>query len=118
MLAHKQTTQQFKLLVLTPAFTYVLTIKYLIILLHQTSSNPRISPNVVYSLSPFSTRRIFSRDAKRKTNLGNVIGQRKNLPRKVGSVPTFLLFARTNSPSGERALDLIELDTDLGLGKT
>jgi hypothetical protein len=33
-------------------------------------------------LSPFSTSQIFSRDAKRKTNLGNVIGQRKNSPRK------------------------------------
>ena len=32
-------------------------------------------------LSPFSTRR--------KTNLGNVIGQRKNSPRKSWTVPTF-----------------------------
>jgi hypothetical protein len=30
---------------------------------------------------------------KRKPNFGNVIGQRKNSPRKVGSVPTLLLVA-------------------------
>jgi hypothetical protein len=41
--------------------------------------------------------------ATRKTNLGNRIGQRKIRREKVGSVPTFLLFARTNSPSEERA---------------
>jgi hypothetical protein len=35
-------------------------------------------------------------------NLGNVIGQRK-IREKVGPVPTFLLFALANSPSGKWA---------------
>jgi hypothetical protein len=43
---------------------------------------------------------------KRKTNLGNVIGQRKNSQRKSWTVPALLLFARTNSPSGKWALGL------------
>ena len=57
-------------------------------------------------LSPFSTRRIFSRDAKRKTNLGKVIGQRKKFAAKRLDQPLLFYFftARTNSPNGERAL--------------
>ena len=48
-----------------------------------------------------------------------MIGQRKNSLHKswissyVGSVPTFLLFAQTNSPSGERALKFVPIISDL-----
>jgi hypothetical protein len=39
-----------------------------------------------------------------KTNLGNVVGQLvKKFAVKVGSIPTFLLFAQTNSLSGKWA---------------
>ena len=56
------------------------------------------------NLSSFSIGRICSREAKRKTNLGNVTGQRKNSPRKSWISSYFLLFARTNSPGGKWAL--------------
>jgi hypothetical protein len=42
--------------------------------------------------------------AKRKTSLGNIwLVSEKIRREKVGSVPTFSLFARTNSPSGKWA---------------
>ena len=52
----------------------------------------------------FSTRRIFSREAKNKSWQSDWSCSEKIRREKVGSVPTSLLFARTNSPSGERAL--------------
>jgi hypothetical protein len=44
----------------------------------------------MYYLSPFFGEFVC---AKRKPNFGNVIGQRKNLPRKSWTVPTLLLVA-------------------------
>ena len=54
----------------------------------------------IYYLSPFWGE--FVR-AKRKPNFGNVIGQRKNSPRKswISSYSFTCRFARTNSPSGK-----------------
>jgi hypothetical protein len=42
------------------------------------SGDVRVDKNVA-RLSPFSTRRIYSGEAKRKTNLGNTAGK-KNFP--------------------------------------
>ena len=43
---------------------------------HGLSLWTRSARDFSMALSPFSTRRIFSRDAKRKTNLGNVIAKK------------------------------------------
>jgi hypothetical protein len=43
---------------------------------------PTLDERLIESLKPIFTRRICSREAKRKTILANVIGQRKNSPRK------------------------------------
>jgi hypothetical protein len=43
------------------------------------SGDVRVDKNVA-RLSPFSTRRIYSGEAKRKTNLGNRAGKKNFLP--------------------------------------
>ena len=63
---HVRTLHDFSMLITDPHFVYL----YLPVYVHPAYVQP--------AYSPFSTRRICSRDAKRKQEFSNVIGWRKS----------------------------------------